>query len=228
MHGRAVPLRPGLDRATMGIQSLELRQQRWVNIDHAAAPAPHESRRQQPHEAGEADEIGPVRVKLAIERALEGLAVLAKPPMIDDGGLDARLTCKAEAGRVGAVGYDEHDRCRIISRLGCLDQRRHVRAAAGNQHGHPLFAGVLSPPAVRPCLHPAMRLPASSAVLGAERNRAPPRSAETPPVQVIGPDYIIGARRRVADPALLDCACFAEFGLTGAAGIGRVSSRGVA
>src|SRR3984893_2982311 len=38
----------------------------------------------------------------------------------------------------GLVGQDEHDLRRIIRRLGCLDQRRHVGAAAGDQYGNAL------------------------------------------------------------------------------------------
>ncbi len=41
-------------------------------------PARDEPRRQEPHEAGEADEIDAVRVQGIVERAFEGLAILAE------------------------------------------------------------------------------------------------------------------------------------------------------
>ena len=68
----------------MGVQALELRQQRRMNVEHAAAPAPHKVRSQKPHEASEAEEIDPVRVKLRIERPLEGCAIFPERSVIDD------------------------------------------------------------------------------------------------------------------------------------------------
>ena len=89
MHGRAVLLRAGGERARVGVEALERRQQRRMDVEQPAVPLPHEPRRQQPHEAGEADELDAVRLQLVLQRALERLAVLAERLVIDDGGADA-------------------------------------------------------------------------------------------------------------------------------------------
>ena len=52
-------------------------------------PALDEPRRQQPHEAGEADDLDACASSIALQRALERLAVLAEVPVIDDRGGDA-------------------------------------------------------------------------------------------------------------------------------------------
>ncbi len=77
--------------------------------------------------------------KFGIERAFERFAVLAEGRVIDQRGRDAGFARADEAQRVGPVRHDENDFRRIILRLGRLDQRRHVRAAAGDQHGDALF-----------------------------------------------------------------------------------------
>ncbi len=98
VYGRTVPLHAGFKRPTMGVKPLELRQQRRMNVEQATAPAPDEPRRQQPHEAGQAYEIDPLRLKLRVQRALESFAVLRERPVIDDCRRDARV---ARAGKTG-------------------------------------------------------------------------------------------------------------------------------
>src|SRR5580700_4128306 len=110
-----------------------------MNVQQAAAPARDEPRRQEPHEAGEADQIDMVRVQGVVERTFERLAVFAKRPVIDDRGGDARKPCPGETRCIGRIGQDEHDLRRIVRRLGRFDQRRHVRAAAGDQYGNALL-----------------------------------------------------------------------------------------
>ncbi len=78
MDGCAVPFRAGRKRAPVGVEPLELRQQRRMNVEHASAPAPDQPRRQQPHKSGETNEIDPVRLKLCIKRTLEGRAIFAE------------------------------------------------------------------------------------------------------------------------------------------------------
>ena len=81
----------GFKRAAMGMQPLELRQQRRVDVQHAPAPARDEPWREEPHEAGKADEIDALRVKLGVERAFEAFAVVAERPVIDQRGRNSRL-----------------------------------------------------------------------------------------------------------------------------------------
>src|SRR5262249_33922668 len=97
-----------------------------------------EPRRQQPHEAGEANEINPVRLELAVERPFERLAVLAEGGVIDDYGRDALLAGTGEPLCVRAIRHDERDFGRVVLRFRSFDQRHHVRAAARNENGNAL------------------------------------------------------------------------------------------
>src|SRR5258708_25133523 len=108
-------------------------------VEHAAAPARHQPPRQEPHEAGEADKIDAVREQSVVERAFERRAIVAEWLVIDDRGGDARKLCPGKPRGVGLIGQDEHDFRRIVRRPGRLDQRRHVRAAAGDQDGDALL-----------------------------------------------------------------------------------------
>ena len=62
-----------------------------MDVEHLAAPALHKPRRQQPHEAGEANKIDPMLVERFIEGVFEPFAVFAKLLVIDDCGRDAFL-----------------------------------------------------------------------------------------------------------------------------------------
>src|SRR4029079_11785965 len=103
MHGRPMLAQTGCERTSVGVKALELWQQRWMNVEHAPAPARDEPRRQQPHEAGEANEITPMRLALLVERAFERLALLAEGGVIDDYSRDALLARAREALRVGTI-----------------------------------------------------------------------------------------------------------------------------
>ena len=60
-------------------------------------------RREEPHEAGEADELDPVVLQHRLHRVLERFAVLAVEGVIDHRGGDPRIAGAAERGRVRAV-----------------------------------------------------------------------------------------------------------------------------
>src|ERR1700677_3480354 len=101
MNSGAVPFGAGLQRAAVSMQSLELWQQRRMNVQHAAAPLFDEPGRQQPHEAGEAYDLDAAGLKFLIERALERFAIFAERMVVDDGGCDAVV---ARAGKSRGVG----------------------------------------------------------------------------------------------------------------------------
>src|SRR6185436_13248213 len=138
MDGRPMLAQTGCERTSVGVKALELRQQRWMNVEHAPAPARDEPRRQQPHEAGEANEINPVRLELMVERAFERLALLVEGGVIDDRNRHALLARAREALRVGAIRYDERDLGRVVLGLRGFDPRPHVRASARNENGDAL------------------------------------------------------------------------------------------
>jgi hypothetical protein len=105
-----------------------------MDIDHAVAPGGDEARRQQPHEAGEADELGARRLERAVEGAVE-LGARGVVAMRHDRGADAGGRGAGEAGRRGLIRQHQHDLGRRIGRAAGLDQRLHVAAAAGDQDG---------------------------------------------------------------------------------------------
>ena len=89
MHGRAVLLRAGRERARVRVEALERRQQRRMDVEQPAVPARTNhgvSSRMKP-----ARQTSSIRCacKLVLQRALERLAVLAERRVVDDGGRDA-------------------------------------------------------------------------------------------------------------------------------------------
>ena len=95
-------LRAGRQRARMGVEAFERGQQGRVNVYHSPLPLADQPWCQQPHEAGQANELDLVRDELGLQRALKGLAIAAEAAMIDDGGLDAG---GASAPRPGAGSW---------------------------------------------------------------------------------------------------------------------------
>src|ERR1700733_1679098 len=139
MNSCAVPFNAGFKRPAMRVEALELRQQCRMDVEHAPAPARNEPGRQEPHEAGEADDFDSVRFKFRIKRAFERFAILAESLVIDNDRSDGRLLRAHKPGRVRPVRRDQHDLRRIILRPGRLDQRHHVGSAAGDEHGDAFF-----------------------------------------------------------------------------------------
>ena len=68
-----------------------------------------EARREHPHEAGEADELGAARGERRRERRLEGGAVAAERPVVDGGDRQPEGGGAGEAAGVGAVGEHQAD-----------------------------------------------------------------------------------------------------------------------
>ncbi len=73
----------------MGVEPLERGQQCGMDIEHAPGPMRDEAGREQPHEAGETDEIDAVFFQHRLNGAVERRAVLAEVGMIDHLGGDA-------------------------------------------------------------------------------------------------------------------------------------------
>src|SRR5215211_79236 len=149
----AVDAHAGLERPPVRVEAREQRQQRRMDVQHPSGPAVDEPRRQDAHEAGTAEELDAMRQKLPIERALEGLA-LRISLVVDDCGCNPGGGRPCEAFRFRPVRDRQGDFGRIARRLGGLDQRRHVRAAAGNEDGDAALSGrrqcqILNPPVVR-------------------------------------------------------------------------------
>ena len=135
VNRRAMDLDAGRERARMGVEALEGGQQGRVNVENSSLPTVDEAGREQPHEAGEADHLGAVGVEFALQREFEGVAILAERDVIDDRGRNTGRSGGGEPLGVRPVGQHQRDFSGKIRGFRGLDQRRHVRAAAGNQNG---------------------------------------------------------------------------------------------
>ena len=139
VHGGAMPFDAGRKGAAVGVEPFELRQQRGVNVQQTPAPARDDPGREKAHESRKAHKVDALRRQFGIERAFERFAIVAERPVIDQRGRDAQLPGMGQSRCIGLVRYDEHDFRRVVRRLGRLDQRRHVRATARDEHGDALF-----------------------------------------------------------------------------------------
>ena len=97
-------LHAGRERALVGVEPFERRQQRRMDVQHAPLPAADEPGRQEPQEAGEADEIDPVRLELGLQRPLEAFAILAEAGVVHHGGGDIRGARNGQPRGVRTVG----------------------------------------------------------------------------------------------------------------------------
>src|SRR6185312_4570327 len=103
-----------------------------MDVDEPAGPARTELGRQDAHEAGETDDIGPPAGEHVVHRGLEG-GLAAVLPVRADGGGDPLAGRRCKACRIRIVREDPDDLGGIVRRLGGLDQRAHVGAAPGDQ-----------------------------------------------------------------------------------------------
>ena len=129
--------RPGLriacgERAGMGVQPRIFRQQRGVDVQHPSAETRHELRGQDPHEPGEAQDVGLRRQQRLEQRGLERGAVAAEGAVIDRGGGDVHRRSAGKPGGRRVVRRHQHRPRRMVAGHRA-DQLHHVRAAAGNQ-----------------------------------------------------------------------------------------------
>jgi hypothetical protein len=134
MDRATMQLHAGRERLLMRVEAGKKRQQRRMDIDHPVAPRFDEFMGQEPHEAGEADELDAGAFQPGIEREVEGLArgVLL---VVQHRGLDAVLLRAEESGCVRPVRKHEDDFGRVGRILRRLDKGGHVGAASGNERG---------------------------------------------------------------------------------------------
>ena len=64
VHGRARDLDPGLQRLAVRIEARKGRQQRGMDIEHLAVPAPYELGREEPHESAQTNQLDAVLRRL--------------------------------------------------------------------------------------------------------------------------------------------------------------------
>src|SRR5690606_32089352 len=131
-------------------------------------------------EAGEADEVDMVCFELGLHGALEGFAILAEAFVIDHRGRDAFGLCGGKSARIRLVGQHQRNLRRIIGGPRGFDQRGHVGAAAGNQHGDTF--------ARRPGAHARVKLPVvCTGSTPSARGITSPRSTTASPLRASTP-----------------------------------------
>ena len=122
----------------MGIEALEGRQQGRVDVEYAPLPFPDEIGGEQAHETGQADEIDAVSFECRLHCAFEPGAILAESRVVDDLGGNAGSARNQKAAGIRPVGNDQHDFSGITFVFRSLDERSHIGAAAGDEHGDAL------------------------------------------------------------------------------------------
>ena len=89
MHGGAGNLHAGAQRLALRVEPRKRRQQRRMNVEHAAIPALHEFGRQQPHESAEANQLDPMLLQRGLQHRFERRAVFAERLAFDRDGRNA-------------------------------------------------------------------------------------------------------------------------------------------
>ena len=131
VHRRAAHLAAGLDRPPVRVQARERRQQRRMDVEHAAFVAAHEAGVRMRMKPASATRSGDASIALG-QRGVEGLA------RREAGGRPPRWRCRARARRRGrrrAARLLITAAMRACQRFGRAraHDRLHVRAAAGDQ-----------------------------------------------------------------------------------------------
>ena len=135
-----------INRAPVGFKSLIFGEQRRVDVEHPALPFLHKGLAQYPHIARECDIVGtgvhnPVVHHRVMDRAVE------MPVRLGEGG-DTFGGGELQAFGIRIVAGDEHDFVWRVSVFGCVEQRGHVGAGAGDEDGDAGFTQN-APPKVR-------------------------------------------------------------------------------
>jgi hypothetical protein len=107
-------------------------------VDHPAQPVVDEVVAEDAHEAGKADDVDMPAFERLGHDIFEHVAA-GELALRQGSRGDAVAGRNGQAGRGGAVGEHADDLCGIVGRLGGLDQRLHVRAAAGDEDCDALF-----------------------------------------------------------------------------------------
>ena len=105
-----------------------------MNVEHATFPLPDKFRGEEAHISSEHNIVGLGFSDFSIEdgvklRPLHALVALRER-------WDVLSRGKGEARRVRVVGCNKNDFERAVWLLGCINKRRHVRAATRNQDGN--------------------------------------------------------------------------------------------
>lgn len=123
MNGAASDANAGLQGLSLGVDALEGGQERRMDVEHATAPQPRQLRRQDAHEAGQADQLDAVPLQRLVHGHVEveplGVAPVVQRHCLDSGGRGPFQT-----GHSGHVGEDEDDAVgRGRARTRRVDQR---------------------------------------------------------------------------------------------------------
>jgi hypothetical protein len=129
MHGAAMHLDTGSECPGVRVQSRKRRQERRMDVQQATMEAPHESRREDPHESGQRDELRGMTVDRIGEGRFECLA-RGKLAVRHRARGDTACPRDRQSARVGDIAdYRRH-------REPGIEQRLHVAAAARDEDDH--------------------------------------------------------------------------------------------
>src|SRR5690625_2085840 len=136
MHATPMQLDAGRQRACVGVQAREGRQQGWMDIDQAVVPARDEPGGEDAHEARLADELDASFLQPFAQDPLEGFSILEATMRQD---LRANLCPRSsfQSLNIGYVGYHQRDLSGIVRCRGGVEKRLKIAAAPGNQHCDP-------------------------------------------------------------------------------------------
>jgi len=150
MHRAAVQLDTGIERLLMRFKSREARQQRRVNIEHAAAITLDEAIGQHPQKAGKHHQVGFEPVDLSRQLGIERCAVLTVQRVIDDRNGNTMRLRMLQSGGVGTVGNDCCDLRWPLFLRARAQEFGHVGTTTGNQDNNFLHRRILSSGPVLP------------------------------------------------------------------------------
>ena len=121
VDGAAVQADAGFERPPVGVEALEGGEEGRVNVEEAVVPRLDEAGAQDPHEAGEADEVGAVGVDHRVQRVLERLAGGVGAP-VDEAGGDAGALGPRQGAGARRVGGGEDDPSGAASGVAGVDE----------------------------------------------------------------------------------------------------------
>jgi len=139
VDGCAVYWITGLKHPLVGVEAAITRQQRRMDIEHAALPPFDERGRQDAHEAGEGDQ--PRRL-LAQQFGERGVIVgsACEAAVAEDLRWDASALCSLEPIGISLVADHQTDPVRGRGALASVDQRLQVAAAARDEYSESQWA----------------------------------------------------------------------------------------
>ena len=121
-------LHPGAQRLQVRLDSGKGRQQRRMDVDHAAVPALYECWRKQTHESRKTNQLDPVLLQRRLQYRLERRAIVTETLAVDRKRRDMACARFFEPAGIRPVRNDQHNLGREVRCRSGPDQCGHVRS----------------------------------------------------------------------------------------------------